>query len=198
VERSIHDEFVDALCERARTIVLGDPMDRATEMGPLANAAQLERVQGFVDEAAAHGARVAVGGRVPERLGGLFFEPTVLTEVRPDSRIAQDEVFGPVLAVLPFEDEREAVAIANDSRYGLGAGVWTKDIQRAHRVAASIKAGNVWINSYRVVAPGVPFGGYKQSGWGRENGADAVREFTETKAVWVELTGATRDPFKLG
>ncbi len=198
VERAIHDEFVERLSERARDIVLGDPMDAASEMGPLANAAQLRTVEGFVRDAIGDGARVAHGGQIPDGLGGLFFEPTILTDVGRSTRIAQEEVFGPVLAVLPFDDEADAVLIANDSRYGLGAGVWTKDIQRAHRVAAAVKAGSVWINSYRVVAPGVPFGGYKHSGWGRENGADAVYEYTETKAVWVELSGATRDPFRLG
>jgi (Z)-2-((N-methylformamido)methylene)-5-hydroxybutyrolactone dehydrogenase len=153
-----------------------------------------------VDLAAAadDGATVAAGGSAEESLGGFFVRPTVLTGVAPSMAVACEEIFGPVLSVLPFDTEEEAVALANDSRYGLAGGVWTKDVHRAHRVAHRLRAGTVWINAYRVVAPNVPFGGYGMSGIGRENGIEAVREYTETKAVWVELTGGTRDPFTLG
>jgi len=197
VHRSVHDELVRRIVARAETIVMGDPSDPATEMGPLANAAQLEKVRGFLDEAAREGATFACGrsGKDP---GGYFVRPTVLTGVRRDARVVREEVFGPILCVLPFDDEDEAVALANEGIYGLAAGIWTLDIRRAHRVAARVRAGSVWINAYRVVAPNVPFGGFGASGVGRENGLDAVREFTETKAVWVELTGATRDPFTIG
>src|SRR5262245_25731938 len=197
VHRSIHDELVGRIVTRAETIKMGDPSDPATEMGPLANAAQLERVRGFLDEAAREGVTFACGrsGKDP---GGYFVRPTVLTGVRRDARIVREEVFGPVLCVLPFDDEDEAIALANDGVYGLAAGVWTLDVRRAHRVAARIRAGSVWVNAYRVVAPNVPFGGFGASGIGRESGLDAIREFTETKAVWVELTGATRDPFTIG
>jgi aldehyde dehydrogenase (NAD+) len=197
VHRSVEDELVRRIVERAERIVLGDPSDPKTEMGPLANAAQLEKVRGFLDEAAREGATFACGREAGEP-GGYFVRPTVLVGVRPDARVVREEVFGPVLSVLPFDDEEEAIALANDGVYGLAAGIWTLDVRRAHRVAARVRAGSVWINAYRVIAPNVPFGGFGASGIGRENGLDAIREFTETKAVWVELSGATRDPFTIG
>jgi len=141
---------------------------------------------------------VATGGEAVAELGGFFVRPTVLTGVKPGMTVACEEVFGPVLAVIPFDTEDEALALANDSRYGLAGAVWTKDIHRGHRVAHKLQAGTVWINAYRVVGPDVPFGGMGLSGIGRENGIDTVREYTQTKAVWVELTGGTRDPFTLG
>jgi aldehyde dehydrogenase (NAD+) len=198
VHESVHDELVQRLVDRASTIILGDPMEAATEMGPLANANQLRTVLGFIESATAEGATVAHGGGQPDGLGGFFVQPTVITEVPADAAVSREEIFGPVLAVHRFSDEQEAIARANDSRYGLAAGLWTRNVHRAHRVAHRIKAGTVWINSYRVVAPNAPFGGYKHSGLGRESGTDAVREFTETKTIWVELDGATRDPFRLG
>jgi aldehyde dehydrogenase (NAD+) len=197
VQRAVHDELVKRVVDRARTIKLGDPREADTEMGPVANKVQYDKVLGFLDSAQADGATVACGGRAAE-LGGLFVEPTVLTDTRPGTRVVDEEVFGPVVCVLPFDDEDDAVELANETPFGLAGAVWTKDVHRAHRVAGRLKAGTIWINAYRTVAPGVPFGGYKNSGIGRENGADAVKEYTETKAVWVELTGNTRDPFKLG
>jgi (Z)-2-((N-methylformamido)methylene)-5-hydroxybutyrolactone dehydrogenase len=198
VHRDVHDALLARVAKRAERIVLGDPSAPDTEMGPLANAAQFATVSGFVERAVADGATVLTGGRPDPDLGGLFYRPTVLTDVRPDMEVAREEIFGPVLSVLTFDTEEEAVAIANSTRYGLGAGVWTDDLRRAHRVAHDLRAGNVWVNAYRVVAPNVPFGGTGASGWGRESGLDAVREYTETKAVWIELSGATRDPFTLG
>jgi aldehyde dehydrogenase (NAD+) len=198
VHRDIHDRLMSRLVERAREIRRGDPLKLESEMGPLANPAQLATVSAFVERAVAGGASVVTGGRVDPELGGLFYEPTILSGVSETMEIAQDEVFGPVLAVMTFEDEREAIAIANGTAFGLAAGVWTSDIRTAHRVAHALRAGNVWVNAYRVVAPNVPFGGSGASGWGRESGIDSVKEYTVTKAVWIELSGLTRDPFKLG
>jgi aldehyde dehydrogenase (NAD+) len=194
----VHDALVDRIVRRATSIRLGDPRADETEMGPLANEPQYRKVVSFFASAASEGATVAASGRPEERLGGYFVQPTVLINVKPTMTVACEEVFGPVLAVIPFDTEDEAVGLANESRYGLAGAVWTKDIHRGHRVAHALRAGTVWINAYRVVGPDVPFGGFGLSGLGRENGIDAVHEYTQTKAIWVELTGGTRDPFTLG
>lgn len=197
VHHSIHDRFVEALADRANRIVLGDPLDPGTEMGPVANANQKATVLGFIERALADGAQLVCGGERAD-LGELFVGPTILTDVDPTMEIACEEVFGPVLAVIPFEDEDEAVRVANSSKYGLGAGVWTLNVHVAHRVAHRLRVGTVWVNSYRLVAPNAPFGGVGWSGWGRESGMRAVYEYTDTKTIWIELDGATRDPFTLG
>jgi aldehyde dehydrogenase (NAD+) len=200
VQRAVFDELSERLARRARTIRIGDPTDSETQMGPVATQQQLARIEEFVGGARADGAEVVAGGERPAIPGfenGFFYAPTLLTGVQPGARIAQEEVFGPVLALTPFDDEDEVVALANGTAYGLAAGVWTTHLKRAHRMARRLQAGTVWINVYRALTFNSPFGGYKASGFGRENGIEAVDEFLQTKSVWCELGDEVQDPFVL-
>ncbi|MCK9541396.1 MAG: aldehyde dehydrogenase [Novosphingobium sp.] len=190
VQKGVFDEVVRRLADRARDIRFGDPLDPATGMGPLASRAQLAKVTGYFEVARREGLQVAAGGARPDR-PGLFVEPTVYAAPPGASRLVREEIFGPVAVVIPFEDEDEAVRIANDTPYGLASGVWTRSLGRAHRMIERIKAGVVWVNTYRMGGHSMPFGGYKQSGIGREMGIDALEQYTEVKSVWINTSAAS-------
>jgi acyl-CoA reductase-like NAD-dependent aldehyde dehydrogenase len=198
LEESIHDAFMEKLLALAKTARMGDPMAGDTQVGPITTRPQYDKVLSYIDIAQKDGARLALGGKPgtrPECGKGWFVEPTIFTDVKNHMRIAQEEVFGPVLAVIKFKDEADAVSIANDSCYGLGAGVWTRDIGRALRMSEKIQSGTVWVNTYRAVSVMSPFGGYKHSGLGRENGIDAIREYLQTKSVWINSGAPNGNPF---
>ncbi|KDB50384.1 NAD-dependent aldehyde dehydrogenase [Sphaerotilus natans subsp. natans DSM 6575] len=200
VQDSIHDAFVERLLAVARTARMGDPMDPDTQVGPVTTPPQYRKVLEYIDIARSEGAHAVLGGEkggAPECGQGWFVQPTIFTEVRNDMRIAQEEVFGPVLSVIRFKDEADALRIANDVRFGLAAAVWTKDIGRAIRMSERLQAGTVWVNTYRAVSFMAPFGGYKDSGLGRENGIDAVREYLQTKSVWINSGAVAGNPFVL-
>ena len=200
VQSSIHDEVVARVVELSKTARMGNPADPDTQVGPVTTRDQYEKVLSYIDIAKAEGAELRLGGATatrPECGDGWFVEPTIFTGVDNSSRIAQEEVFGPVLSVIRFDDEKDAVAIANDSRYGLGAGVWTSDMGRAFRMAEAIESGTVWVNTYRAVSYMMPFGGVKDSGLGRENGISAIHDYLETKSVWINTGAPTGNPFVL-
>jgi betaine-aldehyde dehydrogenase len=189
VEQAIHDRFVEAMVEKARAIRLGDPMDRGTRMGPLVTAAHRERVLGYVEQGRREGARIVLGGGTPDGVlaGGAYLEPTIFTGVDPGMTIAQEEIFGPVVAVIPFDGEAEAVRIANATPYGLAGAVWTRDIYRAFRVVRKLRAGIVWVNHMQPTYVEAPWGGVKMSGAGRELGRYGVENYLELKQVHVNL-----------
>lgn len=200
VQQSIHDQFVDKLVALAKTAKMGDPMNMDTQVGPVTNPPQFEKILNYISIAKGEGAKAALGGAKatrPECGSGWFVEPTIFTGVNNSMRIAQEEVFGPVLSVIPFRDEEEAIAIGNDVVYGLAAGVWTQNMRRAFTMSERLQAGTVWVNTYRAVSFMSPFGGYKRSGIGRESGQDMIKEYLQTKSVWISTATEVPNPFIL-
>ncbi|MCW1427512.1 aldehyde dehydrogenase [Novosphingobium sp. JCM 18896] len=200
VQRGIYDRMVEGLAARAKQIVMGDPRDPATEMGTAANEPQFAKILSFIEAAKGDGARLVAGGGRAEGPGldkGFFIEPTIFADVKNDMKVAAEEIFGPVLSIIPFADEDEAVAIANDTPYGLASGVWSENISRCLRMMRSIQSGVVWVNTYRVAAPQAPFGGMKDSGFGRVRGEAGIQEFMQTKNVFIDFSGDKRDPFSM-
>ncbi|MCI5086373.1 MAG: betaine-aldehyde dehydrogenase [Rhodovulum sp.] len=193
VHRAIKDKFLSRLVERTKTAVIGDPLDEATNFGPMVSDTQRQQVLGFIAKGQAEGARLMLGGQAIER-DGFYMEPTVFADVTDDMTIARDEIFGPVLSVLDFDDEDDVIARANDTGFGLAAGVYTNDLTRAHRVIRQLRAGTCWINTYNLTPVEAPFGGTKLSGVGRENGKAAIEHYSELKTVYV-ATGPTEAAF---
>ncbi|XAT60655.1 aldehyde dehydrogenase family protein [Rhodobacteraceae bacterium Araon29] len=198
VQRSIHDRFVERLVEVAGEAKIGDPMSMDTHVGPITTRPQYQKVLDYIEIAKRDGATCVLGGKPYSGkgvMGDQFVEPTIFTGVSNEMRIAQEEVFGPILSIIPFDTEEEAIYIGNDIVYGLAAGVWTSDIGRAFRMSEKLKAGTVWVNTYRAVSFMSPFGGYKRSGQGRESGQEAIKEFLQTKSVWIAKQTTTANPF---
>jgi len=186
---SIHDRLLAAIADQAAKLKIGDGLDPDTTFGPLVSEEQWDRVSGYVEIGRAEGADVVIGGRRPAGLEkGFFFEPTILAGAAPSMRVVREEIFGPVLSALSWTDADDLVRQANDSDFGLSAGIWTNDIKSAHRLAEAVHAGTVWINCFNLVDNATPFGGFKQSGWGREHGRQGIELYTETKSVWVNLS----------
>ena len=196
VQRGVHERLVEALIERAERIRVGDPQDADTHMGPLCTVAQLEHIDRTLQAATAQGAKVRTGGTRLTSLPGHYFPPTLVECSSPDTATLKTELFGPVMSLLPFDTEEEAVELANDSDFGLGSGVFTENLARAHRVARRLRAGICWVNTYRAISPIAPFGGYDRSGYGREAGLDSVLDYTRTRTTWINTSEqAMADPF---
>ncbi len=195
--RSVYDELLELVSKRAQSIRMGDPLDDTTELGPLAFEDQRDKVASYVDIGRNEGARVLTGGRASDGgLGGYFYEPTVLVDVDNAMRVVREEIFGPVAAIMPFDSEDEVIRLANDTEYGLAAGVWTSNLARAHRVASQLEAGTVWVNTYRAMSPMSPRQGFKSSGVGVEHGTETIKEYTRLKSVWINTDeGPVPDPF---
>lgn len=198
VHRSVHDRVRDGILEKIKAIRFGDPSNLTTDMGPCLHSGQWESIHKHIDKAQADGAKLIAGGREEsEKLGGLFVAPTVFSNVDPKSDLAQKEVFGPVLAIIPFDTDEEALEIANCTNFGLAAGIWTSSLRRGHRFARQVNSGYVWVNTYRSTSAMAPFGGFGQSGYGKERGTEAVLEYTRLKNVMMDLSEEVRDPFTL-
>lgn len=200
VQRGVYDRMVEGLAARAAQIRMGDPRLAETEMGTAANEPQFNKILSFIEAAKGDGARLVAGGGRADGPGlkkGFFIQPTIFADVRNDMKVAAEEIFGPVLSIIPFDDEEEAVQIANDTPYGLASGVWSQNIDRCMRMMRSIRSGVVWVNTYRVAAPQLPFGGMKDSGYGRVRGHAGILEFTQTKTVFIDYSGDRRDPFSM-
>ncbi len=198
VQESIHDEFVDRLITLAKTAKMGDPMSIETQVGPVTTPPQYQKILGYFDIAQEDGAECVLGGSKsedPALENGWFVQPTIYTGVKNSMRIAQEEIFGPVLSVIPFKDDDHAVEIANDVVYGLASGVWTQNIRRALEISKRIQAGTVWVNTYRAVSFVSPFGGFKRSGLGKESGQQAIREYMQTKSIWISTSEEVPNPF---
>lgn len=189
VEESIHDAFMEKVSERAAKMVAGDPLHPKTRLGAVVSKEQMENVLAYIEAGKAEGATLLTGGtRADIGTGkGYFLNPTIFADVTPEHRIAKEEIFGPVLATLRFKDEADAIAKGNATVYGLASAVWTRDVSKAHRMARALKAGTVWVNTYNLYDPALPFGGFKESGFGRDQGRDALEKYTQTKSVWVNL-----------
>jgi aldehyde dehydrogenase (NAD+) len=198
LQRSIHDQFVERLIEVAKTAQIGDPMSTDTHVGPVTTPPQYQKILDYIEIAKQDGAKCVLGGQAytgPEAKGGQFIEPTIFTDVNNKMRIAQEEVFGPLLAVIPFDTEEDAISIGNDVDFGLAAGVWTQDIGRAIRMSEKLRVGTVWVNTYRAVSFTSPFGGYKRSGIGRESGLEAIKQYMQVKSVWIAQQTSPANPF---
>ena len=189
IQEGVHDEIISRLVERAKEICIGDPLADDTQMGPLATPAQIDRIVAAVEKSQQQGAMLKHGGKKPAHMKvGYYYEPTILECPNQEIETVQNEMFGPVMSVLKFKDEKEGIAIANNSQFGLGAGIFTENLARAHRVSAKIRSGIIWINTYRAISPIAPFGGFGHSGFGRESGIDALMDYTRTKTTWINTS----------
>ncbi len=188
IQRGIYSRIVDALVARARDVRVGDPQDPSSHMGPLCTQAQVDLIRRTLDTSLAQGAKVLAGGQQPDALQGHYFQPTVVECASPDTLTMKTELFGPVMSLLPFDTEEEAIALANDSEFGLGSGIFTKNLARAHRVSRRLRAGICWVNTYRAISPIAPFGGFNQSGYGREAGLESVLDYTRTRTTWINTS----------